>query len=111
MLSKPIPPTKKSTRNRSWQDLRDSKRSKYQTPQPISLTIVKKQMIYRLPITLAHNALVNKIHPFTPQIVTCKDPILYSSPHKEGNTPRNLNLPNAFPRKKKGQWTSQLIVK
>ena len=47
-------------------------------------------MIYRLPITPAHDAPENKTHPSTPQIVTCKDPILYSSPHKEENTPMNL---------------------
>ena len=68
-------------------------------------------MIHRLPIAPAHEAAVNKNYPSTPQIVTCKNPILYSSPHKEGNTPRNLNLPNALPRKNNGQWTSQLIVK
>ena len=90
MLCKPIPPTKKITFNRSRQDPRDPKRSKHQTPHPISLTTVKKQMIYRLPITPAHDAPENKIHPSTPQIVTCKDLILYSSPHKEENTPRSL---------------------
>ena len=68
-------------------------------------------MIHRLPMTPAHDAPVNKIYPSTPQIVTCKDPIPYSSPHKKGNTPRNLNLSNAFPRKNNGHWTSQLIVK
>ena len=111
MLSKSIPPTKKSTHNHSWQDPRDPKRSKHQTLQPISLTIVKEQMVHRLPITPARDVPVNKIHHSTPQIVTCKDPIPYSSPHKEGNTSRNLNLPDAFPRKNNGQWTSQLIVK
>ena len=111
MPSKPIPPTKKSTCNRSRQDPRDPERSKHQTPQPISLTTVKKQMIHRLPITPAHDAAINKVQPSTPQIITCKDPIPYSSPHKEGNTPRNLNLLDAFSRKNNGQWTSQLIVK
>ena len=72
---------------------------------------MKKQMIHRLPITLAHDAPVNKIHPSTAQIVNGKDPIPYSNSHKEGNTPRNLNHPNAFPRKNNGQWTSRLIVK
>ena len=68
-------------------------------------------MIHRLPITTAHDTLVDKNHPFTPQIVTCKDPILYSSPHKEGNTLKILNLSNTFPRKNNGQGASQLIVK
>ena len=68
-------------------------------------------MIHRLPITMAHDTPVNKNHPSTPQIVTCKDPIPYSSPHKEGNTPRSLNFPNTFPRKDNGQGASHLIVK
>ena len=67
-------------------------------------------MIHRLPITMAHDTPVNKNHPSTPQIVTCKNPIPYSSPHKEGNTPRSLNLPNTFPKKDNGQGVSQLIV-
>ena len=77
----------------------------------MSLTTMKKQMIHRFPITTAHNAPVNKIHPSIPQIITYKDPISYSSPHKEGNTLRSLNLPNTFPRKNNGQGASQLIVK
>ena len=68
-------------------------------------------MIHRLPITTARDTPVNKNHPSTPQIVTCKDPIPYSSPHKEGNMPRSLNLPNTFPREDNGQGVSQLIVK
>ena len=68
-------------------------------------------MIHCLPITTAHDTSVNKNHPSTPQIVTCKDPIPYSSPHKEGNMPRSLNLPNTFPREDNGLGVSQLIVK
>ena len=66
-------------------------------------------MIHRLPITATHDTPIDKI-PSTPQIITCKDPIPYSSPHKEGNTPRSLNLPNTFPRENNGQVASQLIV-
>ena len=40
-------------------------------------------MIHRLPITAAHDTSVDKIQPSTPQIITCKDPIPYSSPHKD----------------------------
>ena len=68
-------------------------------------------MIHGLPITTAHDTPINKSHPSTPQIITCKDPIPYSSPHKEGNMLRSLNLPNTFPRKNNGQGASQLIVK
>ena len=68
-------------------------------------------MIHHLPITTAHDTPVNKNHPSTPQVVTCKDPIPYNSPHKEGNTPWSLNLLNTFPRKDNGQGASQLIAK
>ena len=68
-------------------------------------------MIHCLPITTAHDTLVDKIQHSTPQIITCKDPILYCRPHKEGNMPRSLNLPNTFLRKNNGQGASQLIVK
>ena len=68
-------------------------------------------MIHRLPITTAHDTPINKNHPSTPQIVTYKDPIPYSSSHKEGNKPRSLNLPYTFLRKNNGQRASQLIVK
>ena len=34
MLSRPIPPPKKSIHSQSWQDQRDPKKSKHRTPQP-----------------------------------------------------------------------------
>ena len=68
-------------------------------------------MTHHLLITTAHDTPINKNHPSTPQIVTYEDPIPYSGPHKKGNTPRSLNLPNTFLRKDNGQGASQLIVK
>ena len=68
----------------------------------MSLLTVKQQMIYCLPTTATHNAPVNIIKTPIPQIITRKNLIPSCSPHKERNTPRCLDLPNAFPRKANG---------
>ena len=110
VLSKPIPPTEKRICNRSWQDPRNPKRSKNQAPQLISFFTMEKQMIHRLPITMAHNAPINKIEASTPQNIPCKNLLPSCNPNKKRDVRRSLNLPNTFSRKDNRQGTSKLIV-
>ena len=95
MLSKPIPPTEERICNRSWQNPRDSKRSKHQAPQLKSFSTVKKQMVRRLPITATHNAPVNKIKASIPQIIPCENLFPSCSPYKERDMRRSLSYCNS----------------
>ena len=67
-------------------------------------------MIHYLPTTTTHHAPVNKIKTSTWQIVACKNLIPNCNPNKEKNTPKSLNLLNAFPRKDNESYPFLVIL-
>ena len=67
-------------------------------------------MIHYLPTTTTHHAPVNKIKTSTWQIVACKNLIPNCNSNKEKNTPKSLNLLNAFPRKDNESYPFLVIL-
>jgi hypothetical protein len=101
------PPTSKQVNGSPRHNPRQTKMHKESTLQSVSHIAVKKKMILRFPISLAHATSIHQNNMPLPEIIHCKDLTYSRRPLKISCPRRNLSLLHTLPRKMNPYRASQ----